>query len=101
MNTVVWIVVGAVIGFVACKLLVSDSLNATAENILVAVFGAFVGGEFVAAQFNGGVSLDSETFRFSSLLIAIGCSVALLALLTLLRRALVPPKRKRPSSERL
>ena len=63
--------------------------SAILENVIVGVFGAFIGGEFMVAMFNGKVPVDTA-FHFSSLAIAIATAVVMLALLQLMRRAVGP-----------
>ena len=59
------------------------------ENVLVGMFGAFIGGDFVAAQFNGGVINDS-VFTFGGLALAAAGGVLMLLALRLMRRLVGP-----------
>ena len=67
------------------------------ENVLVGMFGAFIGGDFVAAQFNGGVV--ATTFTVPGMLIAIAGAIVILLLLRLMRK-LVGPQRNSKSISR-
>lgn len=67
------------------------------ENVLVGMFGAFIGGDFVAAQFNGGVV--ATTFTISGMIMAIGGAIVILLLLRLMRK-LVGPQRNSKSISR-
>ncbi|MEO5670059.1 MAG: GlsB/YeaQ/YmgE family stress response membrane protein [Ramlibacter sp.] len=60
------------------------------ESILVGIFGAFIGGEFIASMLNGGVV--ATTFQIGSLAISVACAVVMLFLLRLMRRAVGPMK---------
>lgn len=59
------------------------------ENVLVGVFGAFIGGDFVVAMFNGGV-VNDKVFHVSSLGMAIAGAVVMLVVLRLMRGAVGP-----------
>ena len=63
------------------------------EEVLVGVFGAFIGGEFVAAMLNAGKA--PTTFTASGLLYAVLSAVTLLALLVVMRRAVGPMRSRR------
>jgi uncharacterized membrane protein YeaQ/YmgE (transglycosylase-associated protein family) len=62
---------------------------ALVENLLVGVFGAFIGGDFVAAMINGGV-IDDKVFKVGSLAMAIAGAVVLLLMLRLMQRVVGP-----------
>ena len=68
------------------------------ENVLVGVFGAFVGGDFIVSSLNGGVVNDTD-FKFSSLLMALAGAVVMLLALRLMRK-LVGPMRAGKSRKR-
>ena len=53
------------------------------------MFGAFLGGDFLVSQFNGGVVNDT-IFSFSSLGLAIGGALGLVVVLKLMRKAVGP-----------
>ncbi len=59
------------------------------ENMLVGVFGAFIGGDFIVAMFSGGV-VNDKTFRIGSLGFAVAGAVAMLVMLRLMRGAVGP-----------
>ena len=59
------------------------------ENILVGVFGAFAGGDFLVSMLNHGV-VDDKTFSMRSLAFAVAGAVALLLVLRLVRSAVGP-----------
>ena len=54
------------------------------ENVLVGVFGAFIGGDFVVAMLTKGV-VDESVFQFRSLLFAVVGAVVFLSALRLMR----------------
>jgi uncharacterized membrane protein YeaQ/YmgE (transglycosylase-associated protein family) len=70
---------------------------AVIENVLVGMFGAFIGGDFIAAQFNGGVV--ATTFTLPGLVMAVGGAIVILVLLRIMRK-LVGPQRNSKSTSR-
>lgn len=62
------------------------------ENVLVGVFGAFIGGDFVAAIVSGSKVVNDKDFRMSSLGMAIAGAVLMLIVLRLMRGAVGPMK---------
>jgi uncharacterized membrane protein YeaQ/YmgE (transglycosylase-associated protein family) len=87
-NPYIWCAVGAVLGLVAGSFMGSTARVVRIEDVLVGMFGAFIGGEFVTAMFNGGKAV--ETFTAGGLLNAVVSAAALLALLGLMRRKVGP-----------
>lgn len=75
----------------------SPARSVQIENILIGMFGAFIGGDFVAAQFNGGKVI--EGFQMTSLLLAIVGAIVMLFLLQLMRKV-VGPMRKSVSKKK-
>ncbi len=59
------------------------------ENVLVGVFGAFMGGDFLVTFLNGGVVNDTD-FKMSSLGIAVAGAVLMLFVLAIMRRMVGP-----------
>ncbi|MFC5498041.1 GlsB/YeaQ/YmgE family stress response membrane protein [Caenimonas terrae] len=60
------------------------------ENVLVGMFGAFIGGDFVAAMISAKGVVNDKDFRLSSLGMAIAGAVVMLVLLRIMRRAVGP-----------
>jgi uncharacterized membrane protein YeaQ/YmgE (transglycosylase-associated protein family) len=83
-NPYIWCAVGAIVGWLAGVIMKSKGTVMLAENIGVAIFGAFIGGDFLAAMLNKGV-INDTVFSFQSLLIAIGGAATALLLLKLMR----------------
>jgi uncharacterized membrane protein YeaQ/YmgE (transglycosylase-associated protein family) len=88
MNPFIWCAVGAAVGWISGVFMPVNGLVNRAENMLVAVFGAFIGGEFLSTVLASGPPVTG--FRVSSLALAIGASVGMLALLALMRRTVGP-----------
>ena len=60
------------------------------ENVAVGVFGAFIGGDFVAAMISGAKVVNDKDFRISSLAMAVAGAVVMLVVLRLMRGAVGP-----------
>lgn len=76
----------------------SEGRVAFMETIFVGMFGSFVGGEFVAAMFRAGT--QEAPLSFGPVALAIACSVAGVAALSLMRRVVGPLRPSRPKSRR-
>lgn len=82
MNWLVWIIFGALAGWIASIIMGKNKKMGAIANIVVGIVGAFIGGwimSFFGAQ---GVT----GFNLPSLLVAIGGAVVLLFVVGLLRR---------------
>lgn len=77
MNIILWIIFGALAGWIASKLMKRDSSMGAVANILVGIVGAGLGGWIAKILGFGGIT----GFNIWSLLIAIGgaCLVLLIA----------------------
>ena len=75
MNILIWILFGALAGWIASKIMNTDSQQGPIANIVVGIVGAFIGGYL--AQSLGGSGVTG--FNISSLLVAVLGSVVLLA----------------------
>lgn len=82
MNIILWIVFGAIAGWIASMIMGTDASMGALANIIVGIVGAFIGG-FIFNLFGaGGVT----GFNIWSLIVAIIGSVVLLWLVRLFRR---------------
>ena len=88
-NTYIWCAVGALVGWLAGLLMKSEGKTVMIENILVGIFGAFVGGDFVVSLMNGGV-VNDKVFKSSSLGMAVAGAVVLVLVVRLMRRMVGP-----------
>jgi uncharacterized membrane protein YeaQ/YmgE (transglycosylase-associated protein family) len=87
-NPYIWCAVGAVLGLLAGAFMGTSARVARIEEVLVGMFGAFIGGEFVTAMINGGKPV--ETFTMGGLLNAVVSAAVILALLRAMRRKVGP-----------
>lgn len=88
-NTYIWCAVGAAIGFVLGSMLSKRSRIGRIEEVLVGVFGAFIGGEFVADMLRGPIATSTQGFGVK-LILAVAGALAMLGLLALMRRSVGP-----------
>ena len=83
MNILVWLIAGAVVGWVATSLM-HDRSNLLL-NIVVGVVGAFVAG-YVLSPLLHISTINQGNFSIESLLVSLGGAVILLAVVNLFRR---------------
>jgi uncharacterized membrane protein YeaQ/YmgE (transglycosylase-associated protein family) len=82
-NIVLWIVFGALAGWLASLIMRTDASMGAGANIIVGIIGALIGGFIMNALGGQGVT----GFNIYSLLVAIGGAVILLFLVRVFRRA--------------
>jgi uncharacterized membrane protein YeaQ/YmgE (transglycosylase-associated protein family) len=87
-NPYIWAVVGALAGLLAGVMMGGSKPVNRIEEVLVGVFGAFIGGEFVASAFAGG--RPPGQFTIGALAFAVAGALVLLFLLKLMRGAVGP-----------
>ncbi len=75
MNILVWIIFGALAGWIASKIMNTDAEQGAIANIVVGIVGAFIGGFLMQALGKSGV----DGFNLRSFLVAILGAVVLLA----------------------
>lgn len=86
MSIILWIILGALAGWIASMIVGTNGGQGAVGNIIVGILGAFVGGFVMHLLGFGGSDLGS--FNLYSLLVAIGGAVVVLFLYrALLRRA--------------
>ena len=83
MSIIVWIIVGALAGWIASMIMKTDAQMGALANIVVGIIGAFIGG-WVVSLF--GVSVAEGELNIPSILTAILGAVILLAILKMFRR---------------
>ncbi len=100
-NPFIWAAVGGLIGLLAGRFSPAGTRTVAVENIAVSIFGAFLGGDFVASMLNGGVVNDTD-FKAGSLGLAVAGAILALVLLRVMRAAVGPlrPGRKKPDRGR-
>ncbi len=83
MSIIVWIIVGALAGWIASMIMKTDASMGALANIVVGIIGAFIGG-WVVGLF--GVNVADGQLNIPSVLTAILGACILLAILKAVRR---------------
>ena len=88
-NFIVWLLVGALIGWLASKVMRTDAQQGGLLNIVVGVIGAMLGGFLLPILGFGGSNINNNDFSVSGLLVAFVGAVILLAIVNLVQRGRV------------
>ncbi len=83
-NFIVWIIVGAVIGWAASVIMKTNSRQGLIADIIVGIAGAFLAGIFLSPLFNIG-TINEGDFSIPALLVSLGGAIILLAISKLFR----------------
>ena len=84
-NFIVWLIVGAIIGWVASLIMHTDGQQGTIVDIVVGVVGAFIAGLVLTPLF-GISTINQSNFSFPALLVSLLGAVMLLAVVKFFRR---------------
>ena len=76
MDIIIWIIVGALAGWIASMIMKADGQMGPLANIVVGILGAFIGGFLYQTLFGGTVG----GFNLTNLIVAIIGAVILLAI---------------------
>ena len=96
MEAFVWAAIGAAIGWIAGGLPTGRTRGSRIEDVLAGVFGAFIGGDFLFHVLTGRAA-GTGGFTIAALAAAVGCAIATVMLLALMRRVVGP---MRPSKKK-
>jgi uncharacterized membrane protein YeaQ/YmgE (transglycosylase-associated protein family) len=88
MNYVVWIIAGAIIGWVASIVMRTNSRQGLLLDIVVGIVGAFLAGVVLTPLFHIG-TINQQNFSAPALLVSLGGAIILLAIVNLLRKGRV------------
>lgn len=83
MGIILWIIFGALVGWIASLIMKTDAQQGTILNIVVGIFGAVIGGWLMSVFGETGVS----GFNLYSFMVAVLGAIALIAVVKALRRA--------------
>jgi uncharacterized membrane protein YeaQ/YmgE (transglycosylase-associated protein family) len=98
-NLIIWCAIGAGLGALATMLMASSGKIQKLENLLVGVFGAFIGGEFVVDMFRSGK--PDTGLSIAAIATGIAGAILMLLLLKMMRGAVGPMHHSRsPGSRR-
>jgi uncharacterized membrane protein YeaQ/YmgE (transglycosylase-associated protein family) len=84
MNIIIWLVVGGLIGWLASKVMNTDSQQGIVLNVVVGIVGAVLGG-WVLSPVLGISTINQNNFSIPGLLVSLAGAVALLAIVKLVR----------------
>ena len=82
MGIILWIIFGALVGWVASMIMQTNASQGTLMNIIVGIVGSVIGGWLMGAIGQGGVG----GFTFRSFLVALLGACVLIALVRIVRR---------------
>lgn len=83
MSIIVWLIVGALSGWIASMIMKTDASMGAMANIVVGIIGAFIGG-WVVSLF--GIDVTTGALRIESVVTAVLGACILLAILKAVRR---------------
>ena len=83
MNFIIWLIVGAIVGWVASSLMRQP--EGLLMNIIVGIVGAFIAG-YVLTPYLGISTINQNNFSLPALVVSIGGAIILLVVLNLLRQ---------------
>ena len=84
-NFIVWLIVGALVGWVASMIMHTDGQQGTLLDIVVGVVGAFIAG-LVLSPLLGIGTINDGNFSLPALLVSLLGAIILLAVVRLFRR---------------
>lgn len=85
MGIILWIIFGALVGWIASKIMNTDAQQGAGMNIIVGIIGAVVGGFLMNMLGYGGV----DGFNIYSFIVALLGAVVLIAIVKAFRRTAV------------
>ncbi len=88
-NFILWLLFGALIGWLASLVMRTDAQQGALLNIVVGIVGAFLGGFLFSLLGIGGGNINQGDFSLSSLIVSFIGAVILLAIVNLFRRGAV------------
>ena len=83
-NFLIWIIVGALIGWIASIIMKTNARQDLIADIIVGIVGAFIGGYILSPLFNAG-TINEGDFSIPALLVSLGGAVILLTISKLFR----------------
>ena len=88
-NFILWLVFGALVGWLASIVMRTDAQQGALLNIIVGIVGAFIGGLVFSMLGIGGATINDSNFSIGALLVSFLGAVILLAIVNLVRRGAV------------
>lgn len=84
MNIIIYLIAGAIVGYIASRIMRTNSQQGLLLDIVVGVVGAFVAGWFLTPIFGVGTINDAVTLP--TMLVTLGGAILLLFVVNLVRR---------------
>jgi len=84
MNIIIYLIAGAIVGYIASRIMRTNSQQGLLLDIVVGVIGAFVAGWFLSPIF--GVGTINDAITLPTMLVTLLGSIILLAVVNLVRR---------------
>jgi uncharacterized membrane protein YeaQ/YmgE (transglycosylase-associated protein family) len=84
MNIIIYLIAGAIVGYIASRIMRTNSQQGLILDIVVGVIGAFIAGWFLTPIFKVGTINDAITLP--TMLVTLGGAIILLFVVNLLRR---------------
>ena len=88
-NLILWLLFGALVGWLASIVMRTDAQQGTLLNIVVGIVGAFLGGLVFSLLGIGGSNINNSDFSLSALVVSFVGAVILLAIVNMFRRGAV------------
>ena len=88
-NFILWLVFGALVGWLASLVMRTDAQQGSLMNIIVGIVGAFIGGLVFSLLGLGGSNINSSDFSLGALLVSFVGAVILLGIVNMFRRGTV------------
>ena len=85
MNFIIWLIVGAIVGWVASVVMRTNSQQGLLLDIIVGIVGAFVAGVVLTPLLGIG-TINQNDFSLPALLVSLMGAIILLAVVSLFRR---------------
>ena len=84
MNLLIYLIAGAIVGYIASRIMRTNSQQGLILDILVGIVGAFVAGWFLTPIF--GVGTINDAITLPTMLVSLGGAIILLFIVKLIRR---------------
>jgi uncharacterized membrane protein YeaQ/YmgE (transglycosylase-associated protein family) len=88
-NFILWLLFGALVGWLASLVMRTDAQQGTLLNIVVGIVGAFLGGFVFSMLGIGGSNINNSDFSLSALVVSFIGAVILLGIVNMVRRGSV------------
>ncbi|HEU4326948.1 MAG TPA: GlsB/YeaQ/YmgE family stress response membrane protein [Roseiflexaceae bacterium] len=88
-NFILWLLFGALVGWLASIVMRTDAQQGALMNIVVGIVGAFLGGLLFSLFGGSGVNINDNAFNLGSLLVSFIGAVVLLGIVNMFSRGRV------------